>query len=196
MTRRSVIYLMLLGAVGTACQEPSAPRAAPAAPPPAGSTAQDALAALDPRTPVPLQPMMAWHQKQNMMAHLVAVQEIAAALAAEDFAAAAEASRAIESSPRMRAMCEHMGSGAEGFTSMALEFHRRADAIGAAARREDLKDALQATAHTLEACTSCHAKYRQDVVTADAWQARTGSAHQPAGHHGDPSMSHGHAPHE
>jgi len=36
---------------------------------------------IDKRTPVPLTPMMANHQKSNLRDHLVAVQEIGAALA-------------------------------------------------------------------------------------------------------------------
>ncbi|MHC4836580.1 MAG: hypothetical protein ACYTF3_00115 [Planctomycetota bacterium] len=132
---------------------------------------------------MPLQPMMAWHQKQNMQAHLVAIQGIVGAAARQDWSAVAAASRAIESSPEMQQMCQHMGAGAAGFTDRAIEFHRRADAIGAAARRQDLAGVLEATAHTLDACTTCHAKYRQDVVDAETWAARTGQAHDPSGAH-------------
>lgn len=142
-------------------------------------TATDQLAELDPRLPVPLQPMMAWHQKQNMQQHLVAIQRITAAVAEEDWPEVAAASTLIESSPQMQMQCEHMGAGAEGFTEMALDFHHRADAIGEAARQEDGPAVLKATAHTLEACTTCHARYRQDVVDAETWQARTGSEHAP-----------------
>lgn len=146
--------------------------------------ALEQLAAMDDRRPVPLQPMMAWHQKQNMMEHLVAIQRITDALAREDWEGVAAASALIESSPQMQMMCQHMGAGAEGFTELALDFHRRADAIGAAAKAQDGTAVLRATAHTLEACTSCHATYRQDVVDAETWQARTGSAHIPSMQHG------------
>lgn len=142
------------------------------------------LAAMDHRKPVPLQPMMAWHQKQNMMEHLVAIQRITDALAREDWEGVAAASALIESSPQMQMMCEHMGAGADGFTELALEFHRRADAIGVAARAHDGAEVLRATSHTLEACTSCHASYRQEVVDAATWQERTGSDHIPGGMHG------------
>lgn len=149
-----------------------------------GCAPYDALAAMDPRTPVPLQPMMAWHQKQNMMEHLVAIERITGALAVDDWEGVAEASRLIESSPQMQMMCQHMGAGAPGFTDLALEFHRRADAIGVAARAQDGPEVLRATSHTLQACTSCHANFRQDVVSAATWQARTGSSHNPTGGHG------------
>lgn len=142
------------------------------------------LAALDHRTPVPLQPMMAWHQKQNMMEHLVAIQRITDGLAREDWEEVASASALIESSPQMRQMCQHMGAGAPGFTEMALDFHRRADAIGEAARAQNVAAVLRATSNTLESCTGCHAAFRQEVVTAPEWQRRTGEAGDPAGMHG------------
>lgn len=163
---------------GTATQAtPGAPSAAPAG----GVHAE--LAAMDGRTPVPLQPMMAWHQKQNMMDHLVAIQGITAALAEDDWDAVAKASAKIESSPQMQQMCQHMGAGAEGFTELALEFHQRANAIGEAAAEKDAKKVLRATSHTLEACTKCHATYKQEVVDAATWQARTGSSHDPGAMH-------------
>jgi hypothetical protein len=142
-----------------------------------------ALNDMDNRTPVPLQPMMAWHQKQNMQQHLVAIQRIIDGLAREDWNEIAAASALIESSPQMQQMCEHMGAGAEGFTERALDFHKRADTIGIAAKAEDGPGVLRATSNTLKACTGCHAAYRQDVVTAETWQKRTGSDHDPSAMH-------------
>jgi hypothetical protein len=143
------------------------------------------LNAMDTRAPVPLQPMMAWHQKQNMMEHLVAIQRITDALSRDDWDGVAEAAKLIESSPQMKTMCQHMGAGAPGFTEMALAFHERADAIAPAARSQDARGVLRATSETLQACTSCHAAYRQDVVDAATWKERTGSDHSPGGgHHG------------
>jgi hypothetical protein len=142
------------------------------------------LAKLDHRTPVPLQPMMAWHQKQNMMEHLVAIQRITDGLAREDWDEVASASAVIGSSPQMQQMCQHMGAGATGFTEMALDFHRRADAIGVAARAHDRTAVLRATSNTLQSCTGCHAAFRQEVVDAATWQQSTDQAH-------DPAMSHG-----
>ena len=141
------------------------------------------LAALDPRETVPLQPMMAWHQKQNMMDHPVAIQQITDALVREDWDGVARASAMIETSPEMERMCEHMGAGAAGFTETALDFHRRADQIGEAARLRDREAVLRATAHTLEACTGCHARFRQEIVDAAAWQARTGTRHDSGASH-------------
>ena len=62
------------------------------------------LAQLGGRRPVPLQPMMAWHQKQNMMDHLVVIQEVTAALAVEDWEGVAAASKRFESSADMQRM--------------------------------------------------------------------------------------------
>lgn len=150
-----------------------------------GCAAIEELNKLDPRRPVPLQPMMAWHQKQNMQEHLVAIQRIVDGLAREDWDGIAAASATIESSPQMQQMCQHMGAGAEGFTAMALDFHKRADAIGVAAKAKDSGAVLVATSNTLQACTGCHAVYRQDVMDAKLWSERTGSTHKPgAMHHG------------
>lgn len=162
--------------------QPSAPTTEPSSN--AATTTQgcgpvDELYAMDNRSPVPLQPMMAWHQKQNMMAHLQAIEGIVNAVASEDWDGVAAAAAPIESSPQMQQMCQHMGAGADGFTDMALEFHKRADKIALAARAKDSAGVLKATAHTLKACNNCHAAYRQDVVDAATWQARTGSQHKP-----------------
>ncbi len=169
----------------TPAPKAAAPKAAaasaPQAPVAAGPVA--ALNAMDPRTPVPLQPMMAWHQKQNMQQHLVAIQRITGGLAGKNWDEIARAASMIESSPQMQQMCQHMGAGAKGFTKLALEFHRRADAIGVAARAHDSVGVLRATSNTLKTCTGCHATFRQDVVDASTWQARTGSSHDPAAMH-------------
>ena len=163
------------------------------APAPAGEQGADcaALDKMDPRTPVPLQPMMAWHQKQNMQEHLVAIQRITGGLAREDWGEVSKASALIESSPQMAQMCQHMGAGAEGFTALALDFHKRADKIGEAAKARDKDAVLQATSHTLEACTGCHAAFKQQVVDANKWQEITGSKHQPGMHHGGHHGGHG-----
>ena len=152
-----------------------------------GASGCEALARLeqmDPREPVPLQPMMAWHQKQNMQQHLVAIERITGALSREDWEAVAEAAATIESSPQMQQMCQHMGAGAEGFTPLALKFHERADGIGEAAREQDTAGVLRATSETLQACTSCHATYRQQVVDAPTWEQLTGSSSPAHMNHG------------
>ncbi|MFK8003335.1 MAG: hypothetical protein AB8H86_27440 [Polyangiales bacterium] len=135
--------------------------------------AVDELNSLDERRPVPLQPMMAWHQKQNMMEHLVAIQRITGGLSDENWEEVEQAALLIGTSPQMEHMCQHMGAGAAGFTDLALDFHRRADAIAVAARTHDTPAVLRATNLTLQACTTCHATFRQDVVDAETWQERT-----------------------
>ena len=110
-----------------ACQR-RVPTPTPTAPP-----AVALLDSMDTRVPVPLLPMMANHQKQNMRDHLRAVQEIVAAVGASDFDAVTRAAARIGYSEQMGQMCNHMGAGAPGFTDQALRFHHTADKIGAAA---------------------------------------------------------------
>jgi hypothetical protein len=131
---------------------------------------------MDTRTPVPLLPSMAHHQKQSMREHLVAVQEIVAALAAEDFARIEGAALRIGFSEQMGAMCTHMGAGAPGFTEQAIAFHHTADRIAVAARRRDSAGVLAELDATLGTCTSCHATFKQQVVDEATWRSLSSSA--------------------
>ena len=135
-----------------------------AVPAPSATDAVAQLDRLDTRAPVPLLPMMAEHQKQNMRDHLVAVQEIVAAVAANDFAAVERAAGRIGSSESMQRMCSHMGAGAPGFSDQALAFHQTADRIGAAARDQAHDRVLSELSTTLQACTACHTRWKQKVV--------------------------------
>ncbi len=131
---------------------------------PTAPNANDALEKLDPRRPVPLLPMMAQHQKANMREHLEAVQEVVAAAAVSDFEKVAVAAKRMGFSESMGRMCEHMGTGAPGFTEQALAFHHTADEIVSAATRQDGPAVLAALSKTLSACTSCHAAFKQQLV--------------------------------
>jgi hypothetical protein len=128
---------------------------------------------MDPRTPVPLLPMMANHQKQNMRDHLLVVQEIVAAVGAKDFDAVLTSVNRIGYTEQMGQMCEHMGAGAPGFTELALKFHRTADTIGEAAKKHDASAVLTALSETLAVCTSCHQTFKQQVVDDAGWSALT-----------------------
>lgn len=130
------------------------------------STPAQALDKLDQRRPVPLLPMMAQHQKENMREHLQAVQEVVAAAAANDFDKVTVAAKRLGFSETMGRMCEHMGAGAPGFTEQALAFHHTADEIGLAATRKDGAGVLAALSKTLSACTSCHTTFKQHPVAA------------------------------
>lgn len=154
----------------TACQSaPSSGQAFKASerlPAPASSNAAaiEELERLDERRAVPLLPMMANHQKQNMREHLVVVQELVVATAQGDFAEVARAARRMGYSEAMGRMCEHMGAGAPGFTQQALDFHHSADRIADAAVRKDSVAVLTALGATLSTCTACHAAYKQKLV--------------------------------
>jgi hypothetical protein len=178
MIRASLLLALALG-----CTRQEAPRPLPAAP--VAAPAQhpvDALNAIDTRRPVPLLPMMANHQKQNMRDHLVAVQEVVAALAADDMPAAQRASQRIGFSEPMGRMCSHMGMGAPGFTAQATNFHHTADRIGEAAARGDRPGVLRALNDTLLTCTGCHTTWRQEVVDDAEWRRRTAAAPPTHGH--------------
>jgi hypothetical protein len=153
-----------------ACRrEQSAPEAPDAASRRDSPVAQQTLDKLDGRTPLPLLPMMAAHQKQNMREHLEAVREATKALAIGDFVGVKRAAERLGSSAQMTRMCEHMGAHAPGFTETALSFHKTADGIGAAAERQDRDDVLAALARTLAACTGCHSTYKQQIVDEATW---------------------------
>ena len=155
-----------------------APAAAAPAPTGASSAAMPAQAAydlLDQRTPIPLLPMMANRQKANMRDHLVAVQEIMAALAKDDLAAVATAAGKMGFSDQMGQMCQHMGMAAPGFTDQALGFHRQADKVAVAARAGDKAAVVTELNTTLTTCTGCHARWKQQVVDEATWTRLTGS---------------------
>lgn len=119
---------------------------------------------LDRRKPLPLLPMMANHQKQNMREHLEVVQAIVAAMASRNFDRVAQSARRMGYSETMGRMCEHMGAAAPGFSDQALAFHHSADQIAEAAKRQDSEAVLSALGETLAMCTGCHATYKQKLV--------------------------------
>lgn len=149
---------------------PPVTSAAPSAAAPSAPTAADDLDRLDSRSPLPLLPMMANHQKQNMRDHLVVMQEIVAALVIADYPAVEHAAARIGFSEQMGQMCTHMGAGAAGFTEQALAFHHTADGIVEAARARNGTGVLTALSMTLQACTSCHAEWKQQIVDDATWR--------------------------
>ena len=136
----------------------------------------ETLAQLDGRTPVPLLPMMANHQKQEMRQHLVAIQKIVAGISKHDFAAIEQAAKPIESSPKMAKLCHRMGAGAQGFTPRALHFHKTADRIGSAAKQKDMPAVIKALGATLQTCADCHSRFQQHPVSPQIWKKKTGMA--------------------
>lgn len=174
MTARP-LALLLLFVAGCTASHADEPASQPTSLPATGDPAA-ALDAMDGRRPVPLLPMMAHHQKQNMRDHLVVVQEISTAMATDDFAAVEKAAKRIGYSDQMAQMCNHMGMGAPGFSEQALAFHRTADGIVAAAKKKDREGVFAALGETLAQCTSCHATYKQKVVDAATWQKLTGGS--------------------
>lgn len=162
MKKLPALVLVALGACQT--EQRREEPAAPAAPSAAQAAPLNELDRLDRRTPVPLLPMMANHQKQNMRDHLEVVREVVSATAAGDFSKVMRSAQRIGYSEAMGQMCAHMGAGAPGFTEQALAFHRSADLIAAAAKRKDSAGVLMALGDTLATCTACHAAYKQQIV--------------------------------
>jgi hypothetical protein len=174
MTARVLLLAWALASTGACTREqPPAPDAVSAA----GlvPSAAETLDRMDTRTAVPMAPAMANHQKENMRDHLLAVQEIVAALASDDFAAVERAAARIGSSEEREQMCAHMGAAAPGFTEQALAFHYAADRISIAARERDRGRILGELGATLETCTSCHSAWKQLVVDEATWRRLTGS---------------------
>jgi hypothetical protein len=165
-----VLFVSAMGSLA-GCQRPAATAAAPSA-----SSAAAILDSMDTRVAVPLLPMMANHQKQNMRDHLHAVQEIIGAVGAGDFDAIARAAATIGYSEQMGQMCHHMGAGAPGFTDQALRFHHTADKISDAARQRDMPAVLSALGATLATCTGCHSVFKQQVVDEATWASLTSQA--------------------
>lgn len=177
-----IVAAVLAIVTTAACRRAEPKESAPAiAPTPAASEPHLALDRLDGRTAVPLLPMMANHQKQNMRDHLLVVQEIVLAIASDDFAAVERAAGRIGYSDQTGAMCAHMGAGAPGFTDLSMRFHHAADGITAAARQHDRAGVIDALGTTLQSCTGCHAVYRQDVVDEPTWNRLT-TMPAPTGH--------------
>src|SRR5689334_20774789 len=143
--------------------------------------AKHAIDRMDTRAAVPLLPMMANHQKQNMRDHLLAVQEIVFALSTDDFSGVERAAGRIGYTEQMGQMCAHMGAGAPGFTEQSLQFHHTADTITVAARQRDREAVMRALGSTLQTCTACHAAFRQSVVDEAAYSRLT-SMPAPSGH--------------
>lgn len=188
MKRRLGGLLMLAFCGCQPAADAPAHRATPAlssASPKPSSSPQAVLDGLDSRVPLPLLPMMANHQKQNMRDHLTAVQEIVLATSKNDFAAVEKAAARLGYSDAMAQMCTHMGAAAPGFTERALAFHHHADKIGEAAKRNDPAAVLTALGQTLSECASCHASYKQHVVDDAAWAAASGER----GEHMNPRMN-------
>lgn len=181
MNRLLLLGCLLASLAGCTRETPVQPAPVPPAPVPSPPSATETLDKMDTRAPVPLLPMMANHQKQNMRDHLVAVQEIAAALAADDFGGIEKAAARIGFSEQMGQMCTHMGAGAPGFTEQALAFHHTADRITEAARKRDKKQVITELSATLQTCTACHAAWKQQVVDEPTWNRLTATA-APNGH--------------
>ncbi|MBW1845128.1 MAG: cytochrome c [Deltaproteobacteria bacterium] len=177
MTRMFLLLGLTLVWMGACTPETSTAPELPA-------SAAEKLDRIDLRTPLPLPPMMAKRQKENMRDHLLVVKEIIGALVSDDFATIERAAQRIGFSEGTRQMCTRMGAAAPGFTEQALAFHQRVDRVAAAAREGDRVGVLEQLGATLEICTACHATWKQQVVDEATWErlASTGPSSQEKQH--------------
>jgi hypothetical protein len=182
MTNSWTLAALLVSSLAlSGCDHPTAPAAAaPAAAAPSAPSPAEVAAHLDTRMAVPLSAKVALEQKEEMRAHLVAVQAIIAAAARNDFPAVAAAAKKIGYSEEEVQMCAQMGAGAPGFTQVAISFHRAADTIADAAKKKDRAAVLAALDATLNRCVGCHAAFKQQIVDDATW-ARLTAATPPIG---------------
>src|SRR2546426_455959 len=94
-----LIVGLVIGAMSCRHDVPSVPT--PTASEPAAPSAVAVFDSMDERVPVPLLPVMANHQKQNMREHLAAVQGIIGAIGAKDFDGISRAASTIGYSEQM-----------------------------------------------------------------------------------------------
>lgn len=171
MVKSNVLLIFLVLAVGPATS--------------CGQSMTMADEANEGRRPLPLLQMMADHQKRMMRDHLGAVQEIVTALAADDFGAVERAAARLGFSEEVGRMCTHIGAASPAFTRQALAFHHTADGIGAAARERNRQRVLAELSTTLQACRTCHAGWKQDVVDEPTWNRLTSASESPVHSHSD-----------
>ena len=177
MTRMFLLLSLTLVWMGACTPETSSAPEMPA-------SAAETLDRIDLRTPLPMLPMMAKRQKENMRDHLLVVQEIIAALVSDDFAAIERAAQRIGFSEDTRQMCTRMGAAAPGFTEQALAFHHGVDRVAVAAHARDRVGVLEQLSATLGICTACHSTWKQQVVDEATWErlASTGPSSQEKRH--------------
>lgn len=138
---------------------PDAAAAAPAAP-------ADHKPAKDTRQAVRLPAAMKTHTLANMRDHLLALQEIQAALAVQEFERAADIAetRIGMSSLALHGAHEVSKYMPQGMRDAGTAMHRGASRFAVAARDAgatgDLKPVLAALAEFTGACVACHSGYR------------------------------------
>jgi hypothetical protein len=124
--------------------------------------AAPALAQADNREMVDMPAMMQEHMLANMRDHLAAVDEILAALNAEDFATAA---RVAEFRLGMSSLESHGAAHMAQvmpvpMREMGTEMHRAASRLARTAEEGDALRAFRALRSVTQSCVTCHAAYR------------------------------------
>lgn len=167
MKSRYLFGLALAAALATAGGLAWAQQHNHAMPPGAHGAAQHAApAAEDTRVEVTFPPALKEHTLSNMRDHLVALQEIQAALAGGDYLAAGKVAeeRLGLSSLGLHGASEVAKYMPQGMQDAGTGMHRAASRFMLAAQQADvtgeLKSAVGALADVTAQCVGCHAGYR------------------------------------
>ena len=121
----------------------------------------------DKRKPVIMTKKMAQHQLKNMREHLEALTEIVEAMGQKNFKEMQYAALKLASTPQMNRMCNNMGKATPGFTEMGLALHQSADKLVHYAKQRKYDEFVKGLGATMRTCTSCHASFKQKVVTQE-----------------------------
>jgi Cytochrome C' len=142
----------LLIAAGVAAAQPPPGAAGTGAPP----AAADAPVALD------LDPAAREALRRTMREHLEALQAVVAALARDDYRAAATVAHEELGFPKHHEAMRREGGAdlPQRYRELAMAHHRSAEDLAQAAATGDMQATLRALDRTVQACVACHRAYR------------------------------------
>ena len=121
----------------------------------------------DKRKPVIMTKKMAKHQLKNMREHLEALTEIIEAMGKTNFKKMQYAAQKLASTSQMNKLCNNMGKATPGFTEMGRALHQSADKLVHFAKQKNYGEFVKGLGATMRTCTSCHASFKQKVVTQE-----------------------------
>jgi len=114
----------------------------------------------DTRTSLHLPAPMRLKQKQMMVEHLQAVNDIVGLIAERKFDAASEIAHSkLGLTPEMKKMCNMFAN--DDFRKIGLTFHKHADELGDVLKTKNLNKSLRALHTVMNSCVQCHAIFRQ-----------------------------------
>ena len=140
--------------------------------------AENAGSAVDEREVLRLSPLQREHVLGEMRALLRGVQDILAALAADDMAAVAAIARPLGSSMAGKAEDHLKGVLPKGFMQLGMAAHKDFDSLAALADSgADGSEILRQLSNSMNKCQACHSSYQIQ-------SANNTGAKEKAQHHG------------